>query len=1579
MSHLLWKYYWENDVDRFRRLLDPAAAAAPAGSKSPVIGSAGWPSPGGLSSSPRLAPKSRKAATRFKDSTNTIGRAEINSRDHSGLTILLRAASSTDPTARDFVHALVEHPAIDLCVQDPESGWNALHRSLYSGNVSIARIILAKERENILSGTTSSTGRVGRLIKTKDHEGNSPFDVYNSTIATRSLNRGQLNEDSDNESDSGESTADYNELAKSVQLAASSNDGDELFVFGSNRNMSLGVGDEDDRQYPERIHLQRPDGLLRHLYESYLGQEDAELIASSLEIEDIPIMVRSLPLLIQDIAMSKLHTAVLTTDPVSNLFIAGLGRGGRLGLGDENTQFRFVPVQGPLADKKIRQVALGQNHSMAIAGNGELWTWGLNSDSQLGYALPPPTRADEEPMSLIPRQVFGTLKKEIIQGVAASTLHSVAYTGTSLFCWGRNIGQLALMDADSRSLDIQTTPRRVAASLLTAPIVMVSAIDKATTVLLANHNVWVFTNYGYNLVKFPTPDVFANHNLTFYATRRETGRKDIVSIASGGDTIAAVTSRGDLFTMSVNSKGDLDQPNGSTTNPSKIKGAVSQPQCVWDSRKDGVTSMSVGEHGSVIICTESGAVWKRVKRTKGNLLSGAGAKKKDFKFERIPYITNCTKVRSSTFGAFAAIRKDSKVMAEEISVAKPSIWEDIGSLLCLNDFEASMAKPDPKDPRKAWDKAIAREKHSHVVHELLKSSDLESDLAYMLDSTQFDNIDLRVCTTATPDIKIPVHGWLLSARSPVVLGALSKFRRGGGGQSNEDVFTLSEDEGSILVTFQQIDILTLLNVVLFAYLDTTMPVWKYTKEAIPLAHRHRQVRTELMKLATRLQMPKLESAARLQGSVEHSLDSDLQSAISDKRFFEDGDILVQLDGEDIPVHSQLVCQRCPFFEGMFHGRSQGGWLTTRRLGQTAEDLIEVDLQHVNPETFMMVIQYIYGDVGEDLFEDVTSASLDEFSETVLDVMATANELMLDRLSQSCQSVIGKFVTTRNIANLLNEISPCSVTEFKDVGLEYICLQLENMLENGNLDGMDEEVLLDLDEVVRENQLARLPFVRSGRAELLLHEKYPDLLVDIEEERQRRVKEFAFKATQRQRDEEKKLSSSYRARFGSLDEVAAFPRTPDAGRRKSNFARNEPFSPNLRPKESHGDLIFDMDEDVAKYGAASSPGALSPIPPLDLDVEPMAQLPEAAWQQPKKKHSVSFSKSPSSSAPIPAMSTSRKLDGTPLTPLTNSARKASGPWASPVLSTTKLDLRGIMSEASPKPTSALAASLAAASKDAPSPKAPVKMSQKERKRQMQKHAELQVSAENEKISSKPWQPVSSGGSPAPWKAASPAPKVSLQEAMAFESQKRGLVPNAKPLVAAETEREVKRRTASPDTKFSGQNRNRRAAADSPASTSKQAASRLVPHSKSYITRERKEEPLAGATLADIIGQQEREQELVKEAVAKRSLQEIQQEQAFQEWWDQESRRAQEEEQQRSARPARERGDGGAGKRGRRARGGGGGGGASTGHAGAGWSKPSKGKEAADKGETPRRATPGSRSRGGDKVAAGKGAAGRGGKK
>lgn len=190
MSHLLWKYYWENDVDKFRRLLAPASYSQNP-SKSPGTGVG---SPGAFGSSPRATTKLRKASgfgaaiAAPKNAGNNLGKGEVNSRDYSGLTILLRAASSTAPNAITFVEALLDHPAIDIYIQDYESGWNALHRALYNGNISIARLLLLKERSDligILGGSTMT--RVGQLIKTKDHEGNSPFDVYNATIALRTL------------------------------------------------------------------------------------------------------------------------------------------------------------------------------------------------------------------------------------------------------------------------------------------------------------------------------------------------------------------------------------------------------------------------------------------------------------------------------------------------------------------------------------------------------------------------------------------------------------------------------------------------------------------------------------------------------------------------------------------------------------------------------------------------------------------------------------------------------------------------------------------------------------------------------------------------------------------------------------------------------------------------------------------------------------------------------------------------------------------------------------------------------------------------------------------------------------------------------------------------------------------------------------------------------------------------------------------------------------------------------------------------------------------------------------------------
>lgn len=209
MTHLLWKSFWEDDVDRFRRLLSPGAHGAQSVTR-PNLSSPGGNSPGGLGTSPRPPVRSRKppgpgtGQGHARHGNTGYAKSEVNSRDHAGLTLLLRAASLTTENALGFVEALLAHPAIDIYAQDPESGWNALHRALYAGNTSIARLLLEKER-NDLTGHTASVSRVGQLIKTKDHEGNSPFDLYNSTIGERDVQvlveRQEARDDSDSEDD----------------------------------------------------------------------------------------------------------------------------------------------------------------------------------------------------------------------------------------------------------------------------------------------------------------------------------------------------------------------------------------------------------------------------------------------------------------------------------------------------------------------------------------------------------------------------------------------------------------------------------------------------------------------------------------------------------------------------------------------------------------------------------------------------------------------------------------------------------------------------------------------------------------------------------------------------------------------------------------------------------------------------------------------------------------------------------------------------------------------------------------------------------------------------------------------------------------------------------------------------------------------------------------------------------------------------------------------------------------------------------------------------------------------------------
>ncbi|WPG98317.1 Hypothetical protein R9X50_00110500 [Acrodontium crateriforme] len=1562
MSSHLWKAFYENDVDTFRQLLEAAAnGVRPFSTRGGNAFGHMTGSPGGLGTSPSTLMKGRKPSGHGFGASSagaSLSKADVNWRDATGQTLLHHAASSTTDDAMAFATALIEYPLIDLYVQDYENGWTACHRAFYFGNVSIARFMLERDAGDALGKTTGHVHQTIGLVKIKDKEGHGPLDLYAATIKDRTLRPETFGRprSGSNASDEdsrpiveGDDTGDDRGHIPFPNVM-----GDQLFTFGSNQNLSLGFGDEDDRQFPERVNLRRPEHLIRRFVTEYnenlerkwsahdpLFKPKTIAIDPNNWVEDLPWMIRSTPQNIQDVHMAKLSTAVLTSDPEANLYMCGHGQGGRLGAGDEQTRFHFVCIEGgSLAGKRVATVALGQNHTLALSDQGEIYSWGNNGFGQLGYSLPRATHSDDDPISTIPRQIFGPLKRETIIGIAASRIHSVAHSATSLFTFGKNEGQLGIMDSDARSLETQITPRKVAASLFTAPIKAVSAIDRATVCLLDNHDVWVFANYGYSKVSFPL-EGFSNYFLkqSFLVTTYDQAPNRIVKIVGGGDTICALSGRGEVYTLSINQRPETQGPASvSTTNPSKIRSSITPPQRVWSPRKRNMAArdVDVDADGSIILSTEEGSVWRRTMRAKikDTAISGTGDyKPKDYKFSRVPGLTRVLAVRASSYGAYAAVRRDCDVLKTQIVVEDQSLWKDIFSLLSLRELPNHPTDPEEDESRhRFWQSSSNLTELQLLKETIVRSKDVESDLlnlpGFNMASSK-DKYDALI-TTSTSDVAIPVHRFILTSRSRVL-------RRGFRDLCETSIFTISDlavseidQQGRTVIKFIGIDILTIIDLVLYLYTDNIVDFWHMTRSAPKMAFRYRQIRVELMKIALKLELGKLEPAVRQMVQPRPCLDMDMEVAFADPSFFHDGDAVVQLDGDKFRVHSSLLCERCPFFEGLFMGRAGGRWVAGR---SSEEDGISVSLDHISMKTFGLVARYIYADTGAEMFDDIVSVGVDDFLDTVMDVMSAANELMLDRLSQICQSVVGRFVNVRNACGLLNAISPSSVHEFKDAGLEYLCLNLEAMLQGHHLNELEEDLSLELDDVVRENQLACMPFAKSGRAEMLLHERHPELATILDRGRRAKIDAVTLRS--------KFLDMASFAPGSFDDELSASPIQQKTRRISAQMqSRADSDRQSLKAKASSKDMMFSMDEESDRD--PRSPSQSPYIRPVSngRSVVPLpSSPPEDAWYDSRGKVLPSPRLGPQTSA---------SATGTPRTPKSppmggRTPPLGGVPWSSPSLPGPASGMKDIMAQAASSRTSSLSQGLAAEAANRPGlPATPAsfslgaaKVSQKERKR-------MQHSQPSPAISTKETQPAS------PWR------MVSIQKSPAFPSplqpppasspakspNRRSPTPH---LTMRQTVANPKPSPASKQAKTALQSHRSISLSDVPHRISREqqfpslasSNSKPIPHS---IRHQPLEDPILGLSISEIVAQQQFEKDVVKEAMAKRDLQEIQAEQEFQEWWEKESARVQEAERSAAADATksrrRPRGRGGE-------KGGGGGGGGSRSARGKGKVEPQNG--------------------------------------
>ena len=81
--------------------------------------------------------------------------------------VLHLAVSTLTQTAYTFFTILLRNPHLSVNLQDHESGYTALHRALFMGNIKAAKVLLAR---NDIDPSI------------KDAEGLTAFDLYNGTV-----------------------------------------------------------------------------------------------------------------------------------------------------------------------------------------------------------------------------------------------------------------------------------------------------------------------------------------------------------------------------------------------------------------------------------------------------------------------------------------------------------------------------------------------------------------------------------------------------------------------------------------------------------------------------------------------------------------------------------------------------------------------------------------------------------------------------------------------------------------------------------------------------------------------------------------------------------------------------------------------------------------------------------------------------------------------------------------------------------------------------------------------------------------------------------------------------------------------------------------------------------------------------------------------------------------------------------------------------------------------------------------------------------------------------------------------------
>lgn len=305
------------------------------------------------------------------------------------------------------------------------------------------------------------------------------------------------------------------------------------------------------------------------------------------------------------LAAGERHSLALTSE--GKVYAWGDNDRGQLGRGTGNTTPSAEPVpvdlSGVLAGKSITFIAAGDDHSLAVTSDGQVFAWGANDRGQLGNgtSTPMPTTT---PVAVT---MSGALNGKRVRDVTAGANFSIARTTDfMLYAWGDNLyGQLG--KGDSGAGTESSVP--VAVTLPSGRVFKAMDAGKAHTLAIADDNTvyaWGRGDDG----RLGTGGEIQRTLPTLTGTGSVLAGKVVTSVSAGRAHSLAVAA-GKLYAWGSDTAGQLGDGAGGTflDMPVELGGALA-----------GKTVAFIGAGGFFsIACTDDSKVFAWGENTHGNL------------------------------------------------------------------------------------------------------------------------------------------------------------------------------------------------------------------------------------------------------------------------------------------------------------------------------------------------------------------------------------------------------------------------------------------------------------------------------------------------------------------------------------------------------------------------------------------------------------------------------------------------------------------------------------------------------------------------------------------------------------------------------------------------------------------------------------------------------------------------------------------------------------------------------------------------------------------------------------------------